>query len=1408
MKTEISRNSRQAKKHYSGVYQQQGRMFTDSDVNEQVDISKQRLNSALADAIVSGMPREGGLSIVLDTTVPDIKIRSGRIYIDGLPAEVTGDGALVALNAQTDFPSFPAIDANEYLLYADVWERTVTALEDGRLLDDGLHGADTCTRSQTMCQIKWCKPTLDPESPTQNPTIGSAELTLTMRAASTAKDQCDPCADIVNLATRSGNYLFRVEVHDVQYVNNLPASGIAAFTLKWSAENGAEHYRIDEAPDNFKLARVYEFFNASSEKHLGVHLATAADFPLRGDLQAGYPISPPATFDAVRRWDGYCTVDLLSNTLIDGIEHGAALSSTNAANSIAHIELGTTLTINLSAMKLQLHLDGKQLVAGDYWLGEVREDAVDTNALLPKRALPEGIRHHYLSLAEIDAGKITLISNADCKRHGFPPLNDIHASDVCVDPLCEELYGDAETVQGALEQLCRQKGLKYHNKHLHGWGIVCGLQLECAPAGAPDERQHIIIQHGSAIDCDGTDLEAKHAKRFPILEALQALEKSAHQPLLNSKGNGDFCISLEGVDQQGKPLCDIKPYQPGEKSWQDNLSNTLLMDFYNDCIKKPFDMIRKLLMPHPDAKDLVQVSDERLITILNLLIQLNDPSHGQYVYLSPKEDKILRELYALLKQLLSSEAYCAMFDGLPEFPDYPFPNSPFSTVFGPISKARWHNRLRVHPDGIRAYTLGGKDNYIHVFDLENEQMQAEIPHPGGENCVVQDVAFAPDGEIIYASALLDGKTVLAVGQIDDFQIKWHDSKILCNHQFVTLATSLAKPFSVYAIAKGQGLFEIDPTAALVKPKQILACNAIGHLIISKQEPAGIEVAYITVGTASQTDRYNEVRAVSLKPDTQQRFISFTWKGLDVEGEDDIAIAFDIKNKTSYLYVVVGLSSQAVDKKLLKFGALNPELLNHPIALENTDIQLAYLQNMAQLLITFSDSYRMTRLDVSDDSVVLLHHPLQIAPSSIVATDQKAFVLNSISDTISLIPAKAESIDLQQLAAYRKEVLTAFSALTTGIIQYLKDCFCHHLLVKCPECNEDDTIYLGTVSIRNHQVSKVCNFSKRKYVKSFPTIAYWMSILPFGNWINAAMEKLCCSVIPNLFDQFGQDKASPIRPQTNAQRPGLSMRNYAYMIQNADVSRAMTRKGENISLMSQLAKQALATGFQDSLIQPEKGLRKTALVDQPVEAVRQSLGQRGVNVNAVQDYSAQSGLKRVIDFANTPEYLKTGDNVTLYQQDGVVKYYAIDPSPTAKTVSTATLVDSDAIITQLAELAELAELNASKENLSQEVSDLQSKSQQVSELLKQQAEMAAEIEASLAVQKKTYRELKIEIIKDRPVREINGIGSVNDAKLREIGIRTTNELANSSDSNISKSLGISKAQAGKLIESAQLRIKQA
>ncbi len=73
MKTEISRNSHQAKKRYSGVYQQQGRMLTDADWNELVDVFKEQLDDALKDVVGTvdengessrgGIPRHRALKI-------------------------------------------------------------------------------------------------------------------------------------------------------------------------------------------------------------------------------------------------------------------------------------------------------------------------------------------------------------------------------------------------------------------------------------------------------------------------------------------------------------------------------------------------------------------------------------------------------------------------------------------------------------------------------------------------------------------------------------------------------------------------------------------------------------------------------------------------------------------------------------------------------------------------------------------------------------------------------------------------------------------------------------------------------------------------------------------------------------------------------------------------------------------------------------------------------------------------------------------------------------------------------------------------------------------------------------------------------------------------------------------------
>src|SRR5262245_27715752 len=136
MKTQVSRDSFNQDRRYSGVYLQQGRMITDADWNEEAEIAKRRLDDALADAVTSGVPREHGLKVEAVAGQP-LRLRRGRLYADGVGALLTGTQTdqtqPLGLGQQADFPlpdgvTPPATVA--YRLYADLWERTVTSLED------------------------------------------------------------------------------------------------------------------------------------------------------------------------------------------------------------------------------------------------------------------------------------------------------------------------------------------------------------------------------------------------------------------------------------------------------------------------------------------------------------------------------------------------------------------------------------------------------------------------------------------------------------------------------------------------------------------------------------------------------------------------------------------------------------------------------------------------------------------------------------------------------------------------------------------------------------------------------------------------------------------------------------------------------------------------------------------------------------------------------------------------------------------------------------------------------------------------------------------------------------------------------------------------------------------------------
>lgn len=421
MKTEISRDSHQPLKRYSGVYQQQGRMLTDADWNELVEIIKLRLNELLKDVVGStqgsygGTPRHRALKIIKNAAPDPLTIQAGHIYVDGLAAQLTHN---VEYENQTDFPSPAPLPAGQYFVYADVWERTVTHLLDERLRDKALHGADTCSRKQVMCQVK-CSD-VDPEQSSKNPHKGNAKLSVTLLNKTTQPDSCDPCADQLDIESRIGNYLFRVEVHDVKGDADNPDE----ITLKWSGENGAEQYAViyNEAkaiapPGSFTNDNwAYEFFDDVSEKHMGVHLVSGFS-PKREPLTADYLSEPPRDF--VRRWDGYCTL----NNGISVIHEQFDISHPGpAAPTFADID-GTTLTINLDALKLELELN-HTFVAGDFWLAEVREVEHTPNTNLLDHQTPQGIEHQYLTLGEVTADILKSNPEAD-RKYAFPALTEM-----------------------------------------------------------------------------------------------------------------------------------------------------------------------------------------------------------------------------------------------------------------------------------------------------------------------------------------------------------------------------------------------------------------------------------------------------------------------------------------------------------------------------------------------------------------------------------------------------------------------------------------------------------------------------------------------------------------------------------------------------------------------------------------------------------------------------------------------------------------------------------------------------------------------------------------------------------------------------------------------------------------------
>lgn len=271
MSFDCSRFSFQPWNDFLGVVDQQGRVRLDSEWNELVAQLTRRIQAGSLDTFGPAVvPRETpkGFEITAKGGSPrELTIGPGRIYVDGLLAENHGqaheekwdwDTRLAELTGGDPVSFFeqpylpfnkdeapagtPAADFNRpgwddgpHLVYVDVWQREVTAVQVPELVEKAV-GVDTTGRLQTVWQVKVLPDvgedvTCDAEPERWKNLLRPSGARLT---TSTASIQAEPNPCLVPpSAGYQGleNQLYRVEVHTPG------TTGTATF--KWSRENAS-----------------------------------------------------------------------------------------------------------------------------------------------------------------------------------------------------------------------------------------------------------------------------------------------------------------------------------------------------------------------------------------------------------------------------------------------------------------------------------------------------------------------------------------------------------------------------------------------------------------------------------------------------------------------------------------------------------------------------------------------------------------------------------------------------------------------------------------------------------------------------------------------------------------------------------------------------------------------------------------------------------------------------------------------------------------------------------------------------------------------------------------------------------------------------------------------------------------
>jgi len=493
MKGDFTRLTHDPRKHYTRVLKQQGRVDLDADWNEAVEILTSLERIEAVDVIGRcGAPEDGG-GFRIERAAGDTTLTAspGRLYVDGLLCRLEGETP-VLLSEQEDLPGYtPPTDDGNYLVYVDVWERHLTAVEDPGIREVALGGPDTTTRTRTISQIRF-EPLAETGPLDLLDCRPHAALPATGLLAAQAEPDTDPGTPCVvpSVAGYRGieNRLYRVEIHDAG--RDADGNQVRTPTFVWSRDNGAVVLPIATGGistnqvtlstlgrDEVLTVREGDWVEiAGDASELRGHRGTLAQIVANGIDRADLQVTLDRDVShhigeshlKLRRWDQQSTDDV-------ALDEGAVPIQADWFE----LEDGVQVRFDLAGT---YH-------AGDYWLIPARTS--EGGILWPTVGDPAeaveltrfGITHHFCTLALARRVNGLWVDVRDC-RHLFPPLVDVARRGCCV------VVHPGDDVQQAVDTVLGAGG---------GCVKLCaGVHEISGPLRLPRARDVIIRGQGAA----------------------------------------------------------------------------------------------------------------------------------------------------------------------------------------------------------------------------------------------------------------------------------------------------------------------------------------------------------------------------------------------------------------------------------------------------------------------------------------------------------------------------------------------------------------------------------------------------------------------------------------------------------------------------------------------------------------------------------------------------------------------------------------------------------------------------------------------------------------------------------------------------------------------------------------------